>query len=123
MASNKNFVEDFYNKLRNNAEYRAYVMNNPKEAMCELHGIEASSIANVDFEIIEQEENTITIMIPSRPDDYKPDQKLVAKKISNQTIDFMYKRGIPGFLIPNNNLRWTMLNMRCSWALKEGIDL
>ena len=123
MAFNKNFVEEFYNKLRNNAEYRAYVMKNPKEAMCELHGVEYSSIANVNFEIIEQEENTITIMIPTKPDDYKPDQKLTAKKIASQTIDFMYKRGIPGFLIPNDNLRWTMLNMRRSWVRKEGMDV
>ncbi len=120
MTFNKNFVEEFFNRTKNDPDYRAYILKNPNQAMAELHGIDTKSMPNVTFEIIEQEENTITILIPSKPEDYTPDQKSRAKKIADQTIDFMYERGIPGFLIPNDDLRWVLLNMRRSWLNKEG---
>jgi len=114
-------LEDFYNRLKNDLEYRSHVIKNPKQAMCELHGVDASSIPDVKFEIIEQAEDTITIVLPVKPENYTPDQKAVAKKAADQTVDLIYKKGIPGFFIPNEKLRWVLLTMRRSWFHKEGI--
>ena len=120
---NINFVEEFYNRFRNDSEYREYVIKNPKKAMCEVHGVDENTIKDVQFEVVEQDENTITILIPAKPDDYPQNKNISAKKISDQTIDFMYEHGIPGFLIPNDKLRWILLNMRRSWCKKEGVNL
>lgn len=98
------------------------MLSNTNQAMADLHGIKPESMPKVNFEIIEQEENTITILIPEKPHDYTADQKSRARQMANQTIDFMYEWGIPGFLIPNENLRWTLLNMRRSWLHKEGME-
>jgi len=123
MSFNKNFVEEFYNRLSNDGEYRDYVIKNPNKAMAELHGVDQSEMPEVNFEIIEQDEDTVTILIPSRPEDYSPDKKMMAKNMANQVVDFLYKTGIPGFLIPNESLRWVLLNMRRSWGRKEGMDI
>jgi hypothetical protein len=118
--ANKNCLEDFYNRLKNDLEYREYVKKNTKQAMCELHSVESSSLSNVRFEVIDQADDTITIVIPSRPTGPLPDQKSI-KRAADQTVDFLYKRGMPGFLIPNDRLRWVLLTIRKNWFQKEGV--
>ena len=87
-----------------------------------MHHVNEDEFKNIHFEVIEQADDTITIMIPTRPDDYTPDQNERAKQVADQTVDFMYSHGVPGFLIPGEDLRWVLLNMRRSWFAHEGIS-
>ncbi len=119
----KDFVDELYNRLSEDLEYRSYVINNPNKAMAELHDVDIEFLKNVKFEIIEEEENTITILIPTKPDDYAADQTQRVKTIANQTVDFLYERGITGCLIPNDDLRWVLLNMRKMWGRKEKMNI
>ena len=123
MMANRNFAEDYFNRVKNDANYRQYLKNNPKKALCELHHVNEDSLNDVEFQIIEQADDAITIMIPARPNDYTPEQTTRVKHTSDQTIDFLHSSGLPGFLIPNDDLRWVLLNMRKSWLKSEGIDL
>jgi hypothetical protein len=120
---NNNFVEEFFTRLQNDHEYRAHVINNTKQAMIELHGINEKMVEGVNFETIEQNPDEITIMIPTKPEDYSPEKPEVAKQIAHQTVDFMYTDGTPGFLIPNEDLRWILLKMRQNWLKKENLQI
>lgn len=118
----EDFVESYYTRVRTDPEYRARLIENPTDTLCELHGVERSSLGDTRFEIVEQDPNTVTILVPAAPDGYSPGDRAMVREIAHRTVDLMYSQGIPGFLIPTEELRWTLLEMRASWLAKEGVS-
>jgi hypothetical protein len=119
--SDGRFVEEYINFIRNNSEYRNKLKKDPKGELCKLHNVDPAEMAQVEFEIIDQEDDVITILIPTKPDDYKPEQSQRVKAIAHRTIDFLYSKGIPGYLIPVEGLRWALLKMRYNWMKKHSV--
>ncbi|KTD67670.1 hypothetical protein Lsan_0329 [Legionella santicrucis] len=117
---NSHFVEEHFQKIVSDLQYRQELINNPKQKLSEEYGCTING--NIEIEIVEQKDNTITIMLPTKP--ASPTCiSLELKQVTTQVVDLLFSDGIGGYLIPNDNLKWVLRDMRKSWMDKLGFDL
>ncbi|AUR52571.1 nitrile hydratase subunit alpha [Aquella oligotrophica] len=114
------FVEEHFQRITSDLEYRKNLIANPKEVLGQEYG--CSIAKNTNIEIVEQDEDTIIIMLPAKPeseDDILSELELVTE----QVVDLLYVDGIGGYLVPNDDQKWELRNMRKAWIEKLGLDL
>ena len=116
--NNITFVEDHYQKITVNLDYRQKLINNPKQTLSEEYGCIIQD--QVAIEIIEQDEDTIVIMLPEKP---KTNIDMELSRVTEQVTDLLFADGIGGFIIPNDGLKWELRNMRKSWINKVKLNL
>ncbi|MBF6332220.1 hypothetical protein [Nocardia transvalensis] len=105
----------FYRRLNADAEYRKQLIADPKATLCATSGYPPDDSFAV--EVIQQLDNTMVMLLPASP---QPGQDFEQRLF--QTTSFVYDMlltsGIGGFLIPDNQLKWTLRDMRSSWFAK-----
>lgn len=117
----KRFTEDHYQKICTDLEYREKLIKNPKLTLNEEYGTTINDEVNV--EIIEQSDDAITIILPAKPDN-QDDIESELETVTEQVVDLLFTHdGMGGFLIPDDNLKWELRNMRKDWMKKLGLDL
>lgn len=110
-----NFVDEQYFKIVSDPEYRQNLINDPKKELSQECGY--SFDENTKIEIVEQSSDTIIIMLPTKPEaevDIEPELQAVTERV----VDLLFTDGIGGYLIPHEDLKWELRNMRKAWANK-----
>lgn len=117
----KRFTEDHYQKICTDLEYRKKLIKNPKLTLNEEYGTVIKNKVNV--EVIEQSDDAITIILPAKPDNHD-DIESELETVTKQVVDLLFTHdGMGGFLIPDDNLKWELRNMRKDWMKKLGLNL
>ena len=115
------FAERDFEHIINDKEHRARLINNPKEVLTETTGYAFDD--NVNVEVIEQDVETIYLMIPPKPEDPSVNQEEALKKCTERTFDLLFTTGIGGYIVPSDDLKWVVRDMRRSWVKKLGLSL
>lgn len=117
---NNDFVEEHFQRITSDLEYRKDLIVNPKEVLAREYGCSIGK--GINIEIVEQDEDTIVIMLPAKPES-EGDVLSELELVTEQVVDLLYVDGIGGYLVPNDGLKWELRNMRKSWIAKLGLDL
>ncbi|MDE4980460.1 hypothetical protein NAI42_11790, partial [Francisella tularensis subsp. holarctica] len=63
------------------------------------------------------------IILPDKPDN-QDDIESELDTVTEQVVDLLFTHdGMGVFLIPDDNLKWELRNMRKDWMTKLGLDL
>ena len=117
--SNSNFVEQNYERIATDPDYRARLLANPVAVVCEEFGYVPSR--GLKIEIIEQADDTIVIMVPPRPD-AGLDMENELTRVTEQVFDLLFSSGVGGFFIPDDAQKWVLREMRLASQAKTGLD-
>ena len=120
MTGNKNFAEEHYRRIIYDKDYRTRLLENPKNVLCEEFGYPVTDA--LKLEVIEQQEDTIVIMIPPKPVNSQNHEEDL-ERVTQQTLDLLFSTGIGGFFIPDDKQKWILRNMRKTWIKKLGLNL
>ena len=115
------FPERDFERMINDKEYRKRLINNPKEVLTEITGYVFDEKVNV--EVIEQDADTIYLLIPPKPEDPSVNQEEALEKCTQRTFDLLFTTGIGGYIVPSDELKWVVRDMRLSWVKKLGLTL
>ncbi|KZL13340.1 nitrile hydratase subunit alpha [Pseudovibrio sp. Ad26] len=118
---NSDFAEQDYRRMINDPAYRQRLIADPKGTLGETTGYEFD--AGVRVEVIEQEPDTICMMIPIKPEGSADEVEQALHKSTERTYDLLFSSGISGYFIPSDELKWTLRDMRHSWISKLGLKL
>lgn len=66
-------------------------------------------------EVVPQEPDTITIVLPAPPAEGEPTAADI-DAASRRIYDMLFTDGIGGYLIPDEALTWLLRDMRSTWA-------
>lgn len=113
------FVEEDYERIATDPEYRARLLADPVGVVCKLFGYTPKP--GFAIEVIEQVEDTIVIVIPPRPQtDANLEQAL--SQVADRVLDLLFSSGIGGFLIPDEAQKWDVREMRmASTKAQDGL--
>ena len=67
------------------------------------------------IEVIPQEPDTITIVLPAPPSKGQPTAADI-DAVSRRIYDILFTDGVGGYLIPDEALTWLLRDMRSIWA-------
>ena len=70
---------------------------------------------NYRIEVVPQEPDTITIVLPAPPADGPPTATDI-DAASRRIYEMLFTQGIGGYLIPDEALTWVLRDMRSMWA-------
>ena len=115
------FPERDFEKIINNKEHRTRLINQPKKVLTETTGYVFDEKVNV--EVLEQEPGTIYLLIPPKPEDPSVNQEEALKKCTQRTFDLLFTTGIGGYIVPSDDLKWVVRDMRREWVKKLGFSL
>lgn len=107
--STADFVEQYYERVATDAEYRARLLADPVGTVCGEFGY--SPGPDLKIEIIEQTEDTIVIVIPPKPEAGQ-DVEQALTRVTEQVFDLLFSSGIGGFFIPDDAQKWVLREMR-----------
>jgi hypothetical protein len=114
-VSDADYVERFYDRISTDPAYRARLLADPVACLCEEFGYTRSP--DLRIEVIEQDGDTIVIMIPPIPDaGQNVEQELT--RVTEQVFDLLYSSGVAGFFIPDESQKWVLRDMRLAWRKK-----
>jgi hypothetical protein len=119
--SNNDFAEQDYRRMINDPDYRQRLISDPKGTLCETTGYAFDE--SVRVEVIEQQPDTICMMIPIKPEGSAEEVEQALRKSTERTYDLLFSSGIGGYFIPSDALKWTLRDMRRSWISKLGLKL
>ncbi|MBI0294616.1 hypothetical protein JBE04_09045 [Streptomyces sp. PRKS01-29] len=102
-------------RLVNDSVYRERLVADPKAVLCEESGHSPSG--NFAIEAVEQQDDTIVILLPAKPEDDEDFAERLTE-VSQRVYDVLFSSGIGGFLIPDDRLKWILRDIRFSWAAK-----
>ena len=74
------------------------------------------------IEIIEQEEDTIVIMVPPKLKAGEDIEQALAA-VTERVFDLLFSSGIGGFFIPDEKQKWVVREMRLAAQKKTGLDV
>ncbi|PPS91030.1 hypothetical protein [Streptomyces sp. MH60] len=102
-------------RLVNDSVHRERLVSDPKAVRCEESGHSPSE----DFavEAVEQQDDTIVIMLPAKPEDDEDFEERLTE-VSQRVYDVLFSSGVGGFLIPDDRLKWILRDIRSSWAVR-----
>ena len=118
--SNADFVEQYYERIATDPDYRAKLLADPVGVVCEEFGYAPGP--NLKIEIIEQVEDTIVIMVPPQPEAGE-DMERELTRVTEQVFDLLFSSGIGGFFIPDDAQKWVLREMRLASQKKTGLDI
>lgn len=113
MSDQQDLFTAHYRTLRRDPAARRRLVEDPIEGLKEHFG----SIPDGDYriEVVPQEPDTITIMLPAPPADGEPTAADI-DAASRRIYDMLFTDGIGGYLIPDEALTWVLRDMRSRWA-------
>lgn len=113
MKDKDDILINHYRGLQLDKVARQRLIDNPKEKMAEDFGID-SIPEEVKIEVIPQEHDTITILLPSPLKDNTSDEAIDAA--SRRIYDILFTEdGLGGFLTPDDSLTWALRDLRASF--------
>ncbi|QGM99968.1 hypothetical protein [Methylocystis parvus] len=118
--SNADFVEQYYERIATDPDYRAKLLADPVGGVCEQFGYAPGP--DLKIEIIEQADDTIVIMIPPKPEAGE-DMERELTRVSEQVFDLLFSSGIGGFFIPDDAQKWVLREIRLASQKKTGLDI
>jgi len=118
---NTDFAEQDYRRMINDPDYRQRLIEDPKGTLSETTGYAFQQ--DVRVEVIEQEPDTICMMIPIKPKGTEAQVEQALHKSTERTFDLLFSSGIGGYFIPSDKLKWVLRDMRRSWIRKLGLKL
>lgn len=117
--SNFNFVEQNYERIATDPDYRARLLANPVAVVCEEFGYIPGR--DLKIEIIEQADDTIVIMVPPKPDPGL-DMENELTRVTEQVFDLLFSSGVGGFFIPNDAQKWVLREIRLASQKRTDLD-
>lgn len=113
MSEQHDLFTDHYCLLRRDPAARRRLIDDPAAGLKEYFG----SIPGGDYriEVVPQELDTITIMLPAPPAEGAPTEADI-DAASRRIYDMLFTDGIGGYLIPDSALTWVLRDMRSMWA-------
>jgi len=117
-VSNADFVEQYYERIAIDADYRARLLANPVAVVCEEFGYTPGP--HLKIEIVEQSEDTIVIMVPPKPE-AGLDMEKELTRVTEQVFDLLFSSGVGGFFIPDDAQKWALREMRLAPQMKTGL--
>jgi len=113
MSDQRDFFTDHYRLLRHDPAARRRLIDDPVAGLKEYFGSVADG--NYRIEVVPQEPDKITIMLPAPPSEGEPSAADI-DAASRRTYDMLFTDGIGGYLIPDDVLTQVLRDMRSSWA-------
>jgi hypothetical protein len=102
-----------YCKLRRDPAARSRLIEDPIGSLKEHFG--SIPDGNYRIEVVPQEPDRITIMLPARPAEGEIDDAAI-DAVSRRIYDILFTDGIGGYLVPDEALTWVLRDMRSAWA-------
>jgi hypothetical protein len=104
---------DHYCLLRRDPAARRRLIDDPVAGLTEYF----ASVPGGDYrvEVVPQEPDTITIVLPAPPAGREPDAADI-DAASRRIYDLLFTDGVGGYLIPDAALTWVLRDMRSTWA-------
>lgn len=118
--SDADFVEKNYERIATDPDYRARLLANPVGVVCEEFGYTPGP--DFKIEIIEQEDDTIVIMVPPKPSAGEDFEQALAA-VTERVFDLLFSTGIGGFFIPDDKQKWVVWEMWLAAQKKTGLDI
>ena len=112
MSDKQDIFTKHYCLPRRDAEARQHLIDDPITALKEYFG--SMPAGNYRLEVIPQQPQTITIVLPAPPAASPGTAEIDAA--SRRIYDMLFTDGIGGYLIPDETLTWTLRDMRAQWA-------
>jgi len=117
MSGQRDLFTDHYCLLRRDPAARRRLIADPVAGLKEYFG--SVPDGNYRIEVVPQEPDTITIMLPAPPARGKPSAAEI-DGASRRIYDMLFTDGIGGYLIPDEALTWVLRDMRSAWAQTGG---
>jgi hypothetical protein len=108
-VSNADFVEQYYERIATDPDYRARLLADPVAVVCEEFGYTPGP--DLKIEIVEQADDTIVIMVPAKPEAGLDIEKELTRA-TEQVFDLLFSSGVGGFFIPDDKQKWILREMR-----------
>ncbi|MBZ9939216.1 nitrile hydratase subunit alpha [Mesorhizobium sp. BR1-1-16] len=115
--SSSDFVEQYYERIATDPEYRSRLLADPVAVVSEEFGY--SPGPDLKIEVIEQAEDTIIMIVPPRPEAGE-DIAQELTRVTEQSLDLLFSSGIGGFFIPDDTQKWVLREMRLASLDKAG---
>jgi hypothetical protein len=119
-VSESDFVEQHYERIASDPDYRAKLLADPVAVVCEEFGYTPGP--DLKIEIVEQAEDTIVILVPPKPEAGEDLESELAR-VTEQSFDLLFSSGIGGFFVPDDAQKWVLREMRLASQKKIGLDL
>ncbi len=106
-----------YRRIMTEADARAELIADPKLGLQRYFG----AVPDGDYrvEIVEERDDTITILLPAAPTpEQSADERLA--EVEDRIYDILHTSGVGGYLIPDASLTWVLRDMRALWAQLAG---
>ncbi len=106
-----------YRRIMTDGDTRAELVADPKRGLERHFG----AIPDGDYriEIVEERDDTITILLPAPPrPEQSADERLA--HVEDRIYDILHTSGVGGYLIPDAALTWVLRDMRALWAQHAG---
>jgi len=116
-VSEHDIFTDHYCLLRRDAAARRRLIDDPVAGLKEYFGSMPEGEYRV--EVVPQEPDTITIMLPAPPAEGEPTDAQI-DAASRRIYDVLFTDGLGGYLIPDAALTWLLRDMRSAWAAVAG---
>ena len=101
-----------YARIRRDRALRQRLIEDPISGLKEHFGSLPEGSYHV--EVIPQDSDTITIMLPAPVDGDTSDAAIEAA--SRRIFDLLFTDGVGGYLIPDEKLTWVLRDMRSLWS-------
>lgn len=103
-------ILDQYRRICEDTAYRQALIDDPRAVLSEEYGCEVPE--DVKIQVIEQRDDTLTLVVPIQPADDDGTSPVT------RVVDLLFEDGIGGFLVPNDQLKWVLRDMRAAWGKK-----
>jgi hypothetical protein len=118
-VSNADFVEQYYESIATDQDYRARLLADPVAVVSEEFGYTPGP--DLKIEIVEQADDTIVIMVPAKPEAGLDIEKELTR-VTEQVFDLLFSSAVGGFFIPDDTQKWVLREMRLASQKKMGLD-
>lgn len=102
-----------YDLLRRDPAARSRLIDDPVAGLKAYFG--AMPDGSYRIEVVPQEPNKITLMLPAPPAEGEPTVADI-DAASRRIYDMLFTDGIGGYLIPDEALTWVLRDMRSMWS-------
>lgn len=113
MSEKYDILAEHYRKLQHDKAARQRLIDDPKAGLEEHFGSGTLPEGDYKIEVVPQESDTITILLPSPKNEDTSDEALDAA--SRRIYDILFTDGVGGFLTPDDSLTWILRDMRSNW--------
>ncbi|MCF2574479.1 hypothetical protein [Brevibacterium sp. UCMA 11754] len=103
---------DHYRLLSSDSAAREQLINEPKAELDRYFGYMPAG--DYRIEVIDQRHDTITALMPSPP----PRKEMIDDALDEargRIYDILFTTGVGGYLIPDDDLKWVLRDMRSAW--------